>query len=113
MGIEAIGLALFGIATFLGLFMALGVMVGKKLAKRKKEAIQKAMDKLSDPTLKELVKNKMKEADDWISSADGQSKMSWVISQVSSFIPSNIDDKLIKDFFDGVYRGYKEELNKP
>lgn len=112
MGIEAIGLALFGLATFLGLFVVIGRIVGKELARKKKISEEKILFKISDPTIKEMIKNKMKEADEYISNSDGEQKMRWVFDQVAAFIPGVIDDKIIRDFFQGVYESYKDEINK-
>ena len=112
MNIQLIGLSLLGVASFLGAWKAIGIIVGRSIAKGEKKKIDELTNNIKDPIIRDIAIKKMKEANEYISSSDGESKMSWVIAQLTAFIPGGLDDAIVRDAFNGIYQGYKDEINK-
>ena len=110
MDLTVIGLSLLGVASFFGLWTIIGKLIGKNLAIKKKQEIERLTGMIADPTLKQAAIDSMKKADEYFTGEQGEAKMQWVASRVSILIPGPVDDFAIREVLQGIFDGYKSEL---
>ena len=118
MNLDTASIALLGttltIASFFGLFKLAGTLVGRRAAKKYKATKAHLEATVKDPVKLQAIVDAMNKANVMFTGEQGQNKMNWVINvalpHLAKFIPGEADDLAIKDFFQGIYDGYKNEL---
>jgi len=101
-----------GAGSFFGLFKYSGRISGKWAAMRSKQITSKTVAKLKTQEMKELALASAKKANDLFLSQRGETKMNWLVNIITSAIPGATDDQAVRDWAQGFYDAYKEEINK-
>ena len=103
---------LAGMASFFGVFKYSGRISGKWAAMKQKRITAKTVSKLKTQELKDLALESAKKANDLFLSENGKMKMDWLVNILVKSIPGTTDDQAVREWAQGFYESYKEEINK-
>jgi len=102
-----------GAASFFGLFKYSGKLSGKWAAMRSKQITKKTVDKLKTEEAKQFALETARKANEIFMSDMGHSKMGFLVNALINFVPGKTDDEAIREWAQGFFDGYRDEINKP
>lgn len=94
----------------LGVFKVFGKQLGQALVKFAMLGEKQIVDSIPSDEIKANAQVLIKQAESWMVSADGQSKMEWVVTQICKGFP--VIESVVKPIAQAAYDEVRAELNK-